>query len=421
MRFLLMLLCPSFSIAQQNVGIGTTTPEARLHVRSTGWIKTIFENDAGQPRGYIGTDNNGTVTLAANAFWNGSAWVYPNTGASFYMLMHRVNNQFEFRVRPDGGSQNTAMVINQHGNVGIGTTSPQNMLSVSGEMNVDQGNTGIGNTPTLSFGNTGNEGIGSKRDAGIGQNGLDFYTNGIKRMTILNNGNIGINNLNPKSRLTIYHAGGLQVPFDIDDGHAITIFDSSYFSYGEPRVSLNIGMSSLWEYGYIRVRKNTSLGPVPRLLLNPLAEGAVVVGGGGDGSGYAREADDYKFIVGRQSPALFDNKVDVTGNLTVNNGKGIIRNTTSTQLKQVITSVSVNGPFIGGLATHTQNVTWSEAFGASPVAVYVGNATSGGGWAEVVVSIANVSATGCILYVFNPRNFTVNPTFNINLVATGAQ
>jgi len=422
----LLLLCVFFLfstwLSAQNVGLGTTTPEARLHIRSTGWIKAILENDEGQPRGYIGADNNGTVTFAANAYWNGSTWVYPNAGASFYMLLHRVNNQFEFRVRPDGGNQSTAMVINQNGNVGIGTGSPQQMLSVQNGIAIDQGNNNTGTIENgLRFGSLSGEGIGSKRNAGSGQYGLDFYTNSVQRMTIGQNGNIGINNRLPKSRVTIYHPGELDIPLDIDDGHAITIFDSSYFSLGEPRLSLNFGINSLREYAYIRVRKNATLGPVPRLLLNPLAEAAVVVGAGGDGTGYAQEATTYKFIVGANAPALFDNKVDIFGNLTVQNGKGIIRNTTGTQLKHVVSSVTVNPGTIAGNSTYSQNVSWTESFSAPPVAAYIANFTSGGGWAELVLSIANVTSAGCTLYIFNPRLSANTPNFIFNVVAVGPQ
>ncbi len=134
MRFIVLwIITPVFTIAQQHVGIGTTTPEARLHVRSSQWIKAIFENDAGQPRGYIGTDNNGTVTLAANAYWTGSAWSYPGSGSSMYMLMHKANNRFEFRVRPDGGSENIVMVITTGANVGIGTTNPSAKLEIAAQ------------------------------------------------------------------------------------------------------------------------------------------------------------------------------------------------------------------------------------------------------------------------------------------------
>jgi hypothetical protein len=406
----------------QHVGLGTSTPEARLHIRSTGWIKTIFENDAGQPRGYIGSDNNGTVTLAANAFWNGSSWIYPNTGVSMYMLMHRVNNRFEFRVRPEGGSENIPMVINTAGRVGIGTTSPEQLLSVGGGMVVDQNNLNTGTAANmLRFGSSSGEGIGSKRNSGSGQYGLGFYTSGLQRMTIANNGNIGINNQAPKSRLTIYHPGSLQIPLDMDEGHALTIFDSSFFSFSEPRLALNVGINSLQEYAYIRIKRSTNLNQIPRLLLNPLAEGAVVVGGGGDGSSYSQEAKDYKFIVGWASPALFDNKVDITGNLTVQNGKGIIRSNDGVQQKKQVKIVTVVDNLNAG-QTKSYGFSWVETFGGPPDA-YVGGIAPGssGGWAEVIMTVAADNTTGGTLWVNNPRNTSVIVSFNVKVIGIGPQ
>lgn len=95
-------------------------------------------------------------------------------------------------------------------NVGIGTTSPQKLLSVNGAMVVDQGNsnTGTSSTGALSFGSLSGEAIGSKRNSGTGQFGLDFYTNGINRMTVSNSGNVGINIINPSSKLEIRGALG---------------------------------------------------------------------------------------------------------------------------------------------------------------------------------------------------------------------
>jgi|GEM_PF-6301444 len=188
----------------QNTGIGTTTPEGLLHLRSTNWIKSIFENAPGQPRGYIGADQNGTITLAANAFWTGSAWSYPGAGSSMYMLLHKANNRFEFRVRPEGESENTAMVINTAGRVGISTTSPQQLLSVGGGMVVDQNNLNTGTSANiLSFGSNSGEGIGSKRNAGTNQFGLDFYTGSASRLAISNTGNVGIGTNNPLALLDI--------------------------------------------------------------------------------------------------------------------------------------------------------------------------------------------------------------------------
>ncbi len=190
--------------AQQKVGIGIAAPEGVLHIRSTQWIKTIYESAPGQPRGYIGTDQNGTITFAANAFWTGSAWSYPNSGSSMYMLMHRVNNRFEFRVRPEAGTEQTAMVINTAGRVGIGTTAPQQFLSIAGGLNIDQQNLNAGTIANmLSFGDFSGEGIGSKRTEGIGRYGLDFYTSSTQRMHIAGNGNIGIGTNNPQALLDI--------------------------------------------------------------------------------------------------------------------------------------------------------------------------------------------------------------------------
>lgn len=303
-------------------------------------------------------------------------------------------------------------------NVGLGTSTPQSRLHIKG--------TG-GGTQIIIEENAGsvlrisNEANAAGPYIGTSSNhSFSMVSNNAVRLLVAANGNVGINNLIPKSRLTIYHNGGLQIPLDMDEGHAVTIFDSSNFSNNEPRLSLNVGISSAWEYAYIRVKKSTTLGPVPRLLLNP-GGGAVVIGGGSDGSNYAQEASDYKFIVGWNAPALFDNKLDVFSNLTVQNGKGIIRNTSGTQLKQVVSSVTVNPGNIAGNSTYIQNVSWSETFSGTPVAAYVGNILSGGGWAELVLSMANVTSSGCTLYIFNPRLSANTPNFTFNVVAVGPQ
>jgi len=83
--------------------------------------------------------------------------------------------------------------------VGIGTTAPNQFLSVGGGITVDalNGNDGtLFSNGVLSFGGSGSdvsgEAIGSQRTAGAGQYGLDFYTQYAKRMSIANNGNVTI-------------------------------------------------------------------------------------------------------------------------------------------------------------------------------------------------------------------------------------
>lgn len=97
------------------------------------------------------------------------------------------------------------MVIDNVGNVGIGTTNPQKNLSVERGMNIDQadGNIGSAAVNAITFGNSSGEGIGSKRNAGGNQWGLDFYTNSINRMSITNSGNIGIGTTTPIEKLQV--------------------------------------------------------------------------------------------------------------------------------------------------------------------------------------------------------------------------
>ncbi len=211
------LIVSSSLHAQNKVGIGTTNPDGLLHIYGNNWIKMVLENNPATSRGYIGADANGTITLGTNAFWTGSAWSYPYSGSSLYMLMHRGNNRFEFRVRPEGESENTVMVINTAGRVGIGTTNPEQPLSVQGGMVIDQGNSNAGTVAgILRFGSSSGEGIGSRRTFGNGQYGLDFYTSGLQRMTISNAGNVGIGTGTPQAPLEILTGNNRGIRFRND-------------------------------------------------------------------------------------------------------------------------------------------------------------------------------------------------------------
>lgn len=94
----------------------------------------------------------------------------------------------------------TAISVRGTGNVGIGTISPQEQLSVMRGMNIDHNNNNDGTVDNgLKFGRNSGEGIASRRtDANSSNyNGLDFYTNFNSRMTITNNGIVGIGTTSP--------------------------------------------------------------------------------------------------------------------------------------------------------------------------------------------------------------------------------
>jgi hypothetical protein len=64
-------------------------------------------------------------------------------------------------------------------------------------------NNGITSGSGLTFGSTSGEGIASQRTAGIDQFSLEFYTSFNNRMTILQNGFVGINTTNPQAPLHV--------------------------------------------------------------------------------------------------------------------------------------------------------------------------------------------------------------------------
>jgi hypothetical protein len=78
------------------------------------------------------------------------------------------------------------------GRVGIGTSTPQKLVSVQNGMNLDQADSNNG-SPDLTFGSFSGSGIGSARQLGsFNQFGLDFYTNGFRRMSITSAGAVSV-------------------------------------------------------------------------------------------------------------------------------------------------------------------------------------------------------------------------------------
>jgi hypothetical protein len=104
-------------------------------------------------------------------------------------------------------------------NGGTGAVSASNM-TVTSTLVVDQGGTNTGLGPDLILGDSG-QGIGSVHNNGFGDSfGLNFYTDFNKRITILQNGNVGIGTTNATNTLVV--AGNVAATSFTGNGAGLT-------------------------------------------------------------------------------------------------------------------------------------------------------------------------------------------------------
>jgi hypothetical protein len=166
-----------------DVGIGTPTPQAKLHIEGEGPLQ-------------IG-ENTGIYTLL-----NNNTLKFHRDGNPSY-ICQMGNGSLKFTT--NGGADSTRITIDNAGKVGIGTPSPQAKLNVYGgdiQVGINSGNYTLLGYNDLKFNRDSGDSYISK--FGIGR--LIFTTNGgsdCVRMVINSDGNVGIGTRNPKSELAV--------------------------------------------------------------------------------------------------------------------------------------------------------------------------------------------------------------------------
>ena len=217
------------------------TPGNVLHVLhgGTSLLSTIYSH------GITITDNSASGSAA------GAGVYFENVAATSNTRAVKLANQAD---GPSGGGVLEVVGVSDDGafytyhimgmdltsgNVGIGTNSPQQNLTVLNGMNIDQGN---GNTATfndgtssgygLSFGSNSGEGIASNRNGtGGNQFGLDFYSAYTRRMSISQAGNVGIGTATPATTLDV-NGETHTLQFQISNGNVFSNMQGGQYDIG---------------------------------------------------------------------------------------------------------------------------------------------------------------------------------------------
>ena len=193
-------LTPYLTIDNGNVGIGTTSPDQKLHIEDSTNPRILIENTDGtlslnQDIGSIifkQNDNSLTGTGTIGKIRMSS--VPANDGGNFYGesadMIFSVGNLANDNANID------ALTIKHDGHVGIGTSSPRALLDVSGPVNVPA---------ILTSGAGGGEGdiaviSGEAMQIGHWDNATPAFTT---RIHIASGGNVGIANTSPQHKLSV--------------------------------------------------------------------------------------------------------------------------------------------------------------------------------------------------------------------------
>jgi len=181
-----------------NVGIGTSAPAAKLHVE--GSLKLV---DGNQEDGHVLTSD-----ADGNASWVSATALAVDTfniisDADGDTKIQVEESADEDKIRFKTGDTERA-IIDENGNVGIGTASPNYKVSINDSIStwLQLANTASGSTATdgMIIGLTGN---GQGRITVYENWPLVFSTNNSQRMRIAPNGNVGISTTNPQDKLHV--------------------------------------------------------------------------------------------------------------------------------------------------------------------------------------------------------------------------
>jgi hypothetical protein len=221
-----------------NVGIGTTSPALKLHVNSGGTgansFSGFFTDNSANQNGLAFSHLNGTSRIYAS--YNGTA---SDQGLAFWTSL-------------SNGAQFERVSINANGNVGIGTTSPAAKLDVNGDI---YSRTGFGiyaNTyspyagnMTIALGGSGNNLLITGGNVGIGTTSPSEKLSVAGRLLVNTNTTDGANALQVSGSAKISSLAGTGERLVAADASGKLVVSTNITSgYYTPTITLINGITS---------------------------------------------------------------------------------------------------------------------------------------------------------------------------------
>ena len=188
-----------------NVGIGTTSPSAKLEV------------------GNIDTDAAGLLLTAIPSVNVNFSFIVGDTALGLHsknLVVRGSSSSSDIAFSPSSTYPGLLMLDGSAGNIGIGTTSPAVKLHVHNTGAAARFYSSTNQVPVSIYSNVTNSTLGFKGlnstndyNVRVGATGNDFiaYTSNVERLRILSTGNVGIGTTNPGAKLDVQPAADKKV------------------------------------------------------------------------------------------------------------------------------------------------------------------------------------------------------------------